>query len=163
MYEYPGGPYSCLLFVMPANMAMNILGMPVHVDYYTVHDPVKGTVDWAPHYKSPKGDVQVGPVPRGDKVLKAAQMQQVQSTSVLIQMLLAAAVCFGAIYLWKEHLIPEFAKNGYSTNLTKLYSGLYFLGVAGAHFYGLELILNEILDDEASETSYHRSAMVEKS
>ena len=78
-------------------------------------------------------------------------------------MLLAAAVCFGAIYLWKEHLIPEFAKNGYSTNLTKLYSGLYFLGVAGAHFYGLELILNEILDDEASETSYHRSAMVEKS
>ena len=69
MYEYPGGPYSCLLFVMPANMAMNILGMPVHVDYYTVHDPVKGTVDWAPHYKSPKADVQVGPVPRGDKVL----------------------------------------------------------------------------------------------
>ena len=105
----------------------------------------------------------MGPVPRGDKVLKAAQMQEVQSTSVLIQMLLAAAVCFGAIYLWKEHLIPEFAKNGYSTNLTKLYSGLYFLGVAGAHFYGLELILNEILDDEASETSYHRSAMVEKS
>lgn len=115
MYEYPGGPYSCLLFIMPANMAMNILGMPAHVDYYTVHDPVKGTVDWAPHYKSPKGDVQVGPVPRGDKVLKAAMMQQVQSTSVLIQMLLAAAVCFGAIYLWKEYLIPEFAKNGYST------------------------------------------------
>ena len=42
--------------------------------------------------------------------------------------------------------MPEFAKNNYSKALTKVYSGLYFLGVAGAHFYGLELVLNEIID-----------------
>ncbi len=77
-------------------------------------------------------------------------------------MLLAAAVCYGAIYLWKEYLVPEFAKNNYSKALTKVYSGLYFLGVAGAHFYGLELVLNEIIDptDSTKQGSYNGHRMV---
>lgn len=57
MFDYEGQGVNCLLFIMPANMAMNILGMPVHVDYYTIHDPVKGTVRWAPHNNSPKDTI----------------------------------------------------------------------------------------------------------
>lgn len=57
MFDYEGQGVNCLLFIMPANMAMNILGMPVHVDYYTIHDPVKGTVNWAPHNNSPKDTI----------------------------------------------------------------------------------------------------------
>ena len=53
MYEY-NNDGNCILFIMPANMAMNILGMPLHVDYYSVHNPVNGTVGWAPHSNSPK-------------------------------------------------------------------------------------------------------------
>ena len=63
---------------------MNILGMPVHVDYYTMHDPVRGTVDWAPHYKSPKSDVVRTSTPSKDKQLKAVAPQQVQPTSILL-------------------------------------------------------------------------------
>ena len=30
----------CIFFIMPVNLPMNILGMPLYVDYYTIHDPV---------------------------------------------------------------------------------------------------------------------------
>ena len=64
-YNYNGDGTSCILFVMPMNSPMNILGMPVHVDYYTIHDPVTGLVTWAPHSNSPKGDIVKGAVPTG--------------------------------------------------------------------------------------------------
>ena len=57
MFDYEGTGINCILYIMPANMAMNILGMPVHVDYYSMHDPVAGTVQWAPHSTSPKSAV----------------------------------------------------------------------------------------------------------
>ena len=67
MMAFSGGPYECILWITPANMAMNILGMPVYADYYSMHDPKKGTVDWAPHYKSPKSDVVRTGRPSKDK------------------------------------------------------------------------------------------------
>lgn len=42
---------------------MNILGMPLHVGYYTVHDPVTGIVGWAPHTNSSKRSLSYSPVP----------------------------------------------------------------------------------------------------
>ena len=32
----------CVFFIMPVDLPMNILGMPLFVDYYTIHDPVQG-------------------------------------------------------------------------------------------------------------------------
>lgn len=32
----------CFLFIVPAEVPMNILGMPLFVDYYTIHDPLTG-------------------------------------------------------------------------------------------------------------------------
>lgn len=54
-------------------MAMNILGMPVHVDYYMINDPVKGTVEWAPHYNSPKSDLVRTKRPNKNQILKAIE------------------------------------------------------------------------------------------
>lgn len=41
-------------------MAMNIMGMPVFVDYYTIHDPVTGKVGYVPHNTSAKKDLEAG-------------------------------------------------------------------------------------------------------
>eukprot|EP00354_Favella_ehrenbergii_P002270 CAMPEP_0170451058 /NCGR_PEP_ID=MMETSP0123-20130129/420_1 /TAXON_ID=182087 /ORGANISM="Favella ehrenbergii, Strain Fehren 1" /LENGTH=85 /DNA_ID=CAMNT_0010712611 /DNA_START=1257 /DNA_END=1517 /DNA_ORIENTATION=- len=84
-------------------MAMNILGMPVHVDYYTIHDPVAGTVQWAPHNRSPKTTVQSGQVPAPDRLLKVGEPGPDPVTFLLL-LLLAAGICYGAIFLWKEWL-----------------------------------------------------------
>ena len=99
MFDYSGDGVNCLLFIMPANMAMNILGMPIHVDYYTIHDPVAGTVNWAPHYKSPKKTVQSGPVPPPDRLILAGEPGPDPLTLVFL-LIIAAGVCYGAIMLW---------------------------------------------------------------
>ena len=65
IYDYYGQDDRCILFIMPVNMPMHILGMPVFVDYYSVHEPVTGQVHWAPHTNSPKDTVVSGPIPTG--------------------------------------------------------------------------------------------------
>ena len=60
LYDYAGDGDQCILFIMPVNSPMNIIGMPVFVDYYSIHDPTTGNVSWAPHTNSPKGDLEAG-------------------------------------------------------------------------------------------------------
>ena len=50
-------------------MSMNILGAPVMVDYYTIHDVDNGTIGWAPHTASPKSDIIETEVPNPAKLL----------------------------------------------------------------------------------------------
>ena len=65
----------CIFFIMPANTAMNILGMPLFVDYYTIHDPIAGTVGFAPHTTSLKKDLLPG-TPSTTQFLQVGQMSQ---------------------------------------------------------------------------------------
>ena len=43
---------------------MNVLGMPAFVGYYTMHDPVEGTIGFAPHTDSLKSNLVAGTPPR---------------------------------------------------------------------------------------------------
>lgn len=56
IYDYGGGDL-CSLFILPVNMPMSILGMPIFVDYYSIHEPKTAKVFWAPHTASTKPDV----------------------------------------------------------------------------------------------------------
>ena len=42
---------------MPIDTPMNVLGMPLYLDYYSIHDPVTGIISWAPHTGSEKENV----------------------------------------------------------------------------------------------------------
>ena len=63
IWDAYGDDDRCILFILPTSMPMHILGMPVFVDYYSVHEPVTGKVLWAPHTNSPKDTVVTGPIP----------------------------------------------------------------------------------------------------
>lgn len=65
----------CIFFIMPVNLPMNILGMPLFVDYYTIHDPVQGTVGWAPHSSSVKFNVASGNIPPKDQMLEVGEAE----------------------------------------------------------------------------------------
>ena len=52
--EVDQGSTQCVFFIVSADLPMNILGMPIFVDYYTVHDPKEGTIGFAPHSTSYK-------------------------------------------------------------------------------------------------------------
>jgi hypothetical protein len=149
MFDYNKDGVNCLLFIMPANMAMNILGMPVHVDYYTIHDPVAGTVNWAPHYRSPKGTVQSGPVPDPDKLINAGSPGPNPITLVLI-LVLTAGICYGSIQLWRHWLYSEMTKNNMSKNIIKLISGSYFMTVALFTVYAIWPIAADLFDGLSS-------------
>jgi hypothetical protein len=42
---------------------MNIFGMPIFAGYYTIHNPVDGTVGFAPHPTSKKESIRLGSIP----------------------------------------------------------------------------------------------------
>lgn len=51
---------TCIFFLMPASLPMNIIGMPAFIDYYTMHDPETGTIEFAPHTVSNKQPLKAG-------------------------------------------------------------------------------------------------------
>ena len=54
---------SCTFLILPVDSPMNMLGMPLYLDYYSIHDPETGIIGWAPNTGSEKDSVQSGPVP----------------------------------------------------------------------------------------------------
>lgn len=45
----------CYLQIVPINAPMHVIGMPLFMDYYTVHDMDQGTIGFVPHSTSAKG------------------------------------------------------------------------------------------------------------
>ena len=73
LYNIDPNSNDCILFILPVNASMNVLGMPMHVDYYSVHEPLTGKVTWAPHTESPKSSVPKTPTP-SEKFLRAGSV-----------------------------------------------------------------------------------------
>ena len=53
----------CILFVLPIDLPIAVIGMPALIDYYSSFDPISGLVSIAPHTSSGKSDIITGPVP----------------------------------------------------------------------------------------------------
>jgi len=64
----------CMLLILPSNTPMHVIGMPLMVDYYTVHDMDSGTIGFAPHSISSKQKLYSGGRP--EQVLVSAQATQ---------------------------------------------------------------------------------------
>ena len=62
---------------------MNVLGMPIFIDYYTIHDPEKGTIGWAPHTKSSKSAVKSGDLPPQNQLIKFKREQGISEEDEL--------------------------------------------------------------------------------
>ena len=73
MFEYEED--ACILFVLPVNSAMNIIGMPFFVGYYSIHDPITGVITMGPHTTSAKSTIRTGSLPT--QYLALGAMQQV--------------------------------------------------------------------------------------
>ena len=58
------------MLITPIEAAWNVLGMPLYVDYYSIHDPETGIIGWAPNSGSEKGSVKFGTVPPSSQFLE---------------------------------------------------------------------------------------------
>lgn len=87
---------------------MNIIGMPLFVDYYSVHDPVLGQVTWAPHTASSKSSLQTGPIPPKSQLLRVGEaVQEVDGSALLISWALTALFVYLILDWWGQFLRPE--------------------------------------------------------
>lgn len=162
IFDYYGQNDRCILWILPTNMPMHILGMPVFVDYYSIHDPVAGTVDWAPHTNSPKDTVLSGPVPT-EQFLVVGEVEQQSTTDMLIEYAMAAVVCYGAIYYWQTSVYPWLilAENAYSEQQVKLFSGGYFFTVAIFYYYVIHPVFSTIANTATSDGSASASYSIQ--
>ena len=102
----------CIFFIMPVNLPMNILGMPLFVDYYTVHDPVTGMMGWAPHTTSVKDSLQTGTVPSKDQFIRVGETPQAQDqSSMLIAWGLTALIVYIFLDYWGQFTRPEWEES----------------------------------------------------
>jgi len=95
----------CILFFMPAGIPMNILGMPLFVDYYTIHDPITGEVGWAPHSASNKKTLQRG-VPSTMQFLEIGQVNSnsAMQEAVIVSWALTVLVGYIVYDLWYQFM-----------------------------------------------------------
>lgn len=156
MFDYYQTGDRCILWILPTSMAMHILGMPVFVDYYSVHEPLTGAVHWAPHTNSPKDTIVTGPIPTG-QYLTIGEVEQQSTVGLLIEYAFAAAACYVGIYYWQEnvytYLIVE--ENGYSEYVKEL-SGAYFLGLALVYYFALQPVYEQVAASATGTASASR-------
>ena len=60
VYDRYGDGSECMLFLAPSNSPMNIFGMPIFVDYYSIHEPRENKITWALHTNSAKQEIIKG-------------------------------------------------------------------------------------------------------
>lgn len=115
MFDYYGNNDRCFLWIVPTNSPFSIIGMPVFVDYYSIHEPKTGAVHWAPHTNSPKDTVVSGPAPTG-KFLTIGEISTTSATDLLLEYAMSAIACYASIYYWQYYVYPELVQpaRGYS-------------------------------------------------
>ena len=91
---------TCILLIMPVETPMNMLGMPIFLDYYTIHDPESGKIGWAPHTGSEKDTVVSGPLPPKYQVLEVRSLPVPPTEPIdWISILVSWTFTSGLIYL----------------------------------------------------------------
>ena len=71
----------CTFSIKPIDLPMNIFGMPLLVDYYSIHNPDTGVIGFAPHTASAKSSITSASIPPSENQLKG----KISSTEHYVQ------------------------------------------------------------------------------
>ena len=94
---------SCILLILPSNTPMHVIGMPLLVDYYTVHDMDQGTIGFVPHSISSKTNLVSDAQPTQILVSSAATSSfgDLKSVYNVWTQLICAAILAVAIVIFR--------------------------------------------------------------
>lgn len=121
-------PEGCVLNMFPAAMPFNVIGVPLFLGTYSVHDPVTGVIDFYPHSTSNKMQPVEGSWPAG-QFLKWKIYGGRPIFTTILYYIFNMSVCAGMIYAWRNSLYNTL-KESYTNDEVKAYSVAYFLGSA---------------------------------
>ena len=127
---FPDAPSECILFILPVNMPINIFGMPLFVDYYTIHDPETGTIDFAPHTSSTKTTLLTTPLntKRLLKIQAGPSAEETNKAVVYISWGVIALLTYVIIDYWARQWLPNWLDE-YDSFFVITFSVLLVLGV----------------------------------
>lgn len=90
----------CILFLLPTDLPYNVLGMPLFLDYYSVHDATNGLISFAPHVTSLKQQVLSADVPFENVILpfgEQATPEYIGDSILILIYLVVALILFAVI------------------------------------------------------------------
>ena len=101
----------CTFLIMPVDSPINMMGMPLMMDYYTVFDHKQELISWAPHKYSMKGALVRGVLPSASQYLEAfigpgVMPEIVHLGSLVISWLLALVITYGGYFFWNAKMKP---------------------------------------------------------
>ena len=150
------------MFFTPADMAMNIFGMPLFIDYYTVHDPESGNVGWAPHSASNKGDVTRGTPPTA-QFLELGQINQNSGTeSIMISWALTILTCYVIYDLWYSFM-RESWQNALEEWLFITVTALFFAAIILMAIFLLQPLMYAAINTTLTKSTAEASLFSSKS
>ena len=87
----------CILLLTEGEQSFFVMGLPLYMNYYTIHDEAKGRIGFAPHTTSTKGAPQPGEQP--SRVFQSSNPEP-EEDSALSWIIAGVLVCgFGCIWL----------------------------------------------------------------
>ena len=104
----PENQDQCFLFILPINLPINIFGMPLFVGYYTIHDPVAGTVEFAPHSTSTKSNLRTDAL-NTDQLLELSSgpsWEELNQSANLLAWGLTIVLCYLLVDIWYRDWLP---------------------------------------------------------
>ena len=105
---------TCSFLIEPVDAPTNILGMPLYINYYTVHDPEGATIGWAPLKGSTKDSLIEGSMPPKDQFLEVREVDDVgviiepakqnSIPAVIISWLMTFGFCYAGYYFFNLYV-----------------------------------------------------------
>lgn len=155
LFDYSGDGDNCILFIMPVNSPMNIIGMPVFVDYYSIHDAKTGIVSWAPHTNSVKSDLEAGRQPTG-KFLKIGDNGS-SLNGTLASFGIQAGFLTLFILLWRYYIYDLINDNISNIYLARTAHMGYFAACLFGTYYFSPVLVGLLIPSESSYSVAHSS------
>ena len=126
----------CILLITATDMPIHVIGMPLFINYYSVHDLEDATIEWAPIANSPKPALKSGVLP---VQFLAAAGQASNSTSPYTYIIeglfiaLAIVLFIWVVWPWIQTLTD-------TQYLQYVYAGIYFVAIAALAIWALPLL-----------------------
>lgn len=119
----------CQLLILPSATPMHILGMPLFIDYYTVHDMDEGTIGFVPHSVSSKSQLVAGSDPEIMLASKQAteEFGDLDAVYNVWTQLLCAAILMVALLIYRYSIYEMLEDSDLDLYAQAIVSVVYFL------------------------------------
>lgn len=125
----------CILLIVASDMPIHVIGMPLFINYYSVHNLEEATIDWVPIPNSPKPALKSGVLPVQFLAAAGAARGTSPYTYIIEGIFVAVAIVvfIWVVWPWIQTLTSE-------VYLQYTYAAIYFVVIAALAIWAIPLL-----------------------